>query len=370
MNDCTANDIQSKLDEITKYFNTELRKVKTELQSAKETSHLNMIHFNGQMKNVSSHFDTALKNVKTELKESKEILRVKNDQFDGELKIVKSELKSSKETLEIKTDHFEKEIEKLKIDLKASKEMLRVQSVHFNWELRKVKTELRSSKTNFDQLQRENARLKENLENASKIQDNLMSKIENLAQSNSQAIANVKTTSQSSQRIFQASLVKLKRENVLLKKKFETVSENLGNVSTKIQTVAQSSSKEQIFFDYYLGHHMTSTGEKIVKFDRPMAVSATKIYDESTGKVTIKEDGLYYFYVHGYPYEKSRLFDLYIYVDDEDACGAYKKDGTRASLSCAIVRHLKRGQQIYITKYNKLYGSSYQDTGFLGFKLQ
>ena len=118
---------------------------------------------------------------------------------------------------------------------------------------------------------------------------------------------------------------------------------------------------------------MTSTGRyEIVKFDVPRAVSATKIYDESTGKVTIEEDGVYYFYAHGLPYEKSGSFYLYIYVDDEAACSAFKEDGTRAHMSCAIVRHLKRGQTIYVIKYNKLLGagSSYPNTGFLGFKLQ
>ena len=68
-----ATDFESKLAEITQHFTTELRKVKADLQTSKETSHLNTIHFNGQMKNVSSHFDTALKKVQTELKESKKI---------------------------------------------------------------------------------------------------------------------------------------------------------------------------------------------------------------------------------------------------------------------------------------------------------
>ena len=384
-----ATDFESKLDEITQHFTAELRKVKSELQSAKETAHLNTVHFNGQMKNVSSHFDTALKNVQTELKESKETLQLKSDQFDEELKIVKSELKSSKEILERKTDHYEEEIEQLKIELKSSKETLQLQTVHFNEELRKVKNELRSSKTSLDQLKRENALLKENQENASKNQDNLMTKIENLDQSSSLEIArvktdlksskerlnlssvrlnreieNVKTTSQSSQRRLQASLGELEREIVLIEI-------NLENVSSRIQTLAQSSSKEPIYFDYTLGHHMTSTGVEIVKFDVPMAVSPTKIYDRSTGKVTIEEDGLYYFYVHGQPYEKSDYFNLNIYVDDEKACRAYKEDGTKANMSCAIVRHLKRGQKIYVQKKNKLYGrASYPNTGFLGFKLQ
>ena len=392
-----GNDFESKLDEITQHFTTELRKVKSELKSAKETSHLNTIHFNGQMKNVSSYFDTALKKGQTELKESKETLRLKTDEFDEELKIVKSELQSSKEILERKTDHYEEEIEKLKIDVKSSKETLQLQNVRFNGDLGKVKTELRSSKTSLDRLQRENAWLKDNLENASKNQDNLMTKIANLDQSSSrefkrmkteletskksfqlknddlnEQIENVKTESQSSQ----ASLIQLQRENVFLKKRFETTSENLGNVSYQIQTLARSSSKEPIFFDYTLEHHMTSTGYEIVKFDRLMAVSATKIYDRSTGKVTIKEEGLYYFYAHGLPLEKSGVFYLNIYVDDEAACRAWKNDGTDAHMSCAIVRHFKRGQTIYVKKSNKLYGTylnggrSYPHTGFLGFKLQ
>ena len=371
-----ANDFESKLGEITKHFTNELRKVKSELQTAKETSHLNMIHFNGQMKNVSTHFDTALKNVQTELKESKETLQLKSDHFDEELKIVKSELKSSKEILERKTEHFEEEIEKLKIELKSSKESFRLKTDNFEDELRKVKTELRSSRTSLYQLQRENARLRENQENASKNQDNIMSKIEILAESSSQEIENVKTASQSSQRKLQASLVQLQRENVLLKKNLETASKNLESVSTKIEIIDQSSSKEPIFFDYTLEHHMTSTGYEIVKFDRLMAVSATKIYDRSTGKVTIKEEGLYYFYAHGLPLEKSGVFYLNIYVDDEAACRAWKNDGTDAHMSCAIVRHFKRGQTIYVKKSNKLYGTylnggrSYPHTGFLGFKLQ
>ena len=253
-----AIDFESKLDEITKHFTTELRKVKTELQSAKETLHLSTIHFNGEIQNL------------------------------------KTELKSSKETLELKTVHFEEE-------------------------LRKVKTELRSSKTSLDQLQRENARLKGNLENASKNQDYLMS---------------------------------------------------------EVKTLAQFSSKEPTFFDYTLRNKMNSTGLEIVKFDRSRAVSATKIYDESTGKVTIEEDGLYYFYAHGRPCDKSNKFILYIYVDDEIGCTAYKEDGTMAHMSCAIVRHLKRGQQIYVKKINKLFGTYfsvdgnyYPHTGFLGLKL-
>ena len=70
-----TNDFASKLDEITQHFNFELKKVKTELQSTKETLLLNTNHFNGEIQNL------------------------------------KTELKSSKETLELKTDHFEKEIE-------------------------------------------------------------------------------------------------------------------------------------------------------------------------------------------------------------------------------------------------------------------
>ena len=99
MSDCIANDFESKLDEITQHFNSELRKVKTELQTSKETLHLNMIHFNGQMKNVSSYFDTALKKVQTELKESKEILELKTDHFDEEMKNVKSALQSTQKSL-------------------------------------------------------------------------------------------------------------------------------------------------------------------------------------------------------------------------------------------------------------------------------
>ena len=111
---------------------------------------------------------------------------------------------------------------------------------------------------------------------------------------------------------------------------------------SEMGTLAKSSANEPIFFHYTLGHSMNSTGADIVKFDTPKAISPKRIYDESTWKVTIEEEGLYYFYVHCLP------------VD----------------MSCAIVRHLKRGQQIYVRKNNKLFGSSYPHTGFLGFKLQ
>ena len=212
------------------------------------------------------------------------------------------------------------ELRKVKTELESSKESLHLTTIHFNWEiknitseLKKVKTELESSKTSLEQLQRENAWLKENLENASKNQDNIM---------------------------------------------------------TKIDSFAHSSSQEEIFFDYGLGNSMTSSGWEIVKFDRPRAVSTIKIYDDSTGKVIIEEGGLYYFYTHGLPYEKSEWFSLYIYVDDERACQASKSDGTSAHMSCAIVRQLKRGQQIYVKKYNGLFGHSDPYTGFVGFRLQ
>ena len=209
-------------------------------------------------------------------------------------------------------------IEKMKNELKSTKDSLQLQIIPLNGDMRKVKTELRSSKTSVDQLQGENARLKENLEKASKNQDIITSKIETLAHEH-----------------------------------------------------AQSSSKEPIFFDYTLEHHMTSTEKfETVKFDRLRAVSLKKIYDRSTGKVTIEEDGLYYFHVHGLPYEKSGLFWLFIYVDGEQACNAFKEDGTRAHMSCAFVRHLKRGQKIYVQKFNRLFGDSDPQTGFLGFKLQ
>ena len=351
-----ANDFESKLGEITQNFTAELKKVKTEVLSTKETLYLNTLHFNGEMKNVSSYFDTALKD----------------------------------------------EIEKLKTDLKWSKETLQRQTVHFNEELRKVKGELRSSKRSLNEMQRENSRLRENLENGSKTQDIIMSNIQIIARTSMQEIEKLKTeltsskesfqlkndhfdeemikmktdlrssketldlksvhfnreiekvkaASQSSQTRLKASLVQLQRENALLKKILDTASEN------------------QIYFDYSLSDHMTSTGYEIVKFDVPRAVSSKKIYDESTGKVTIEEAGLYYFFVHGYPYEESDVFYLEMYIDDEEACSAWKRDGTKAHMSCAIVRDLKTGQQIYVKKYNKLYGSNYPATGFSGFKLQ
>ena len=284
MNDCVANEFESKIDQITQHFASELKKIKTELQVSKETSHLNMIHFNGQMENVTSHF---------------------------------------------------------------------------HGELEKVKTELESSKISLDQLQRENAWLKENLENASKNQLNITSKIENLAESSSQEFKKVKSELQSSKESF-----------------FAALNRRVGHVRTILRTrldQLQSDNarlKEPIFFDYTLENHMTSTGFEIVKFDRPRAVSATKIYDRSTGKVTIEDDGVYFFYAHGYPYDRSDWLTLYIYVDDEKACVASKTDGTRAHMSCAFVRHLKRGQQIYVKKDKRLFGSRNPDTGFLGFKLQ
>ena len=206
------------------------------------------------------------------------------------------------------TKHFTEEIRKIKIELKASKETIQLNTA----QLEKVNTELESSKTSLDQLQRENAWLKENPEKTSKNQDIIMSKIESLS---------------------------------------------------------QSSSQEAIYFDYSLGSSMTSTGREIVKFDRPRAVSPTKIYDASTGIVTIEEEGLYYFYAHGFPYDEYGDFILEIYVDDELACTAYKGYGL-THMSCAIVRHLKRGQQIHVKKSKKLIGDIYCTTGFLGFKLQ
>ena len=223
------------------------------------------------------------------------------------------------EKIEEVTRNFAEQMLKVKNELEAAKETNQLNMLHFNGEIKKVKTELQStkesSKTSLEQLQRENVRLKEHLESASKNQDNIMSKIESLA---------------------------------------------------------HSSSKEPIYFDYTLGNHMTSTDFAIIKFDVPRAVSPTKIYDRSTGKVTIDEDGLYFFYVHGFPYEKNDGFGIYMYVDDERACQAYKEDGTRAHMSCAIVRHLKRGQTIYVKKYKKLRGGDRLNphTGFLGFKLQ
>lgn len=222
------------------------------------------------------------------------------------------------------TENFNDQLRKIKTEfgtkLKSSKETLHLTTINFNWEiknvtseLQKVKRELESSKTSLEQLQRENALLKENLENTSKNHDNIM---------------------------------------------------------TKIDSFAHYSSQEEIFFDYGLGNSMTSSGWEIVKFDRPRAVSTTKIYDDTTGKVTIEEGGLYYFYTHGLPLEKSDWFSLYIYVDDERACQASKNDGTSAHMSCAIVRKLKSGQQIYVKKYNGLFGHSDPYTGFVGFKLQ
>lgn len=134
--------------------------------------------------------------------------------------------------------------------------------------------------------------------------------------------------------------------------------------------MAQSSSQEAIYFDYGLKNHTLSSGWKTVKFDIPRAVSPTKIYDSSTGKVTIEEPGLYYFYIHTLPYDTLGEFYLFIYVDDERACKAFKIDGIKNHMSCAIVRYLKRGQQIFVKTTDKIFNSFYSSTGFLGFKLQ
>ena len=85
LNSNTANDFESKLDEITDYFNRELRKVKTELQTAKETLHLNTIHYNGEILNL-----------RTELKSSKE----SSVYFNGELRKFKTELRPSKTNID------------------------------------------------------------------------------------------------------------------------------------------------------------------------------------------------------------------------------------------------------------------------------
>ena len=295
METCISNNFDEKIEEITRNFAEQMLKVKNELQMAKETNQLNMLHFNGEIKKI-----------KTELQSTKETLRLKTAEHNAEIKNLTSNFHG--ELKKVKT-----ELEKVQTELKGSRDTLQLKNSQFDAEIKIVKNELKSSKTALDQLQRENALLRENQENASKNQDNLMSEIE---------------------------------------------------------TLAQSGSKEPIFFDYSLRSYMTSTGTEIVKFDDPMAVSATKIYDRSTGKVNIEEDGLYYFYVHGLPYEKSDSFYLEIYVDGERACKAYKEDGTRAHMSCAIVRHFKRGQTIYVRKYNKLTGNSGPHTGFLGFKVQ
>jgi len=286
---CVSNDFAEKIEEVTRNFAEQMLKVKNELEAAKETNQLNMLHFNGE-----------LKKVKTELQSTKESLRLKTAEHNAEIKNL--------------TSNFHGQLKKLQTELEGSRETLQLKNGQFDAEIKIVKNELESSKTTLDQLRRENALLKKNQEKASKNQD---------------------------------------------------------IITSKIESFDLSSSKEPLFFDYTLGHSMTSTGRReIVKFDRPRAVSATKIYNKYTGKVTIEEDGLYYFYAHGLPYEKSGSFYLYIYVDNEAACTAHKEDGTRAHMSCAIVRHLKRGQTIYVQKDKKLFGNSYPNTGFLGFKLQ
>ena len=205
------------------------------------------------------------------------------------------------------------------------------------------------------------------------ISEDFEAKIDEVTSHFNTEIKKIKTELQSSQASLQvntASLVQLQRENAWLKENFHATTKNLENITSQVQLGSESSSEEAIYFDYGLKTHMTSTGTEVVKFDYQRAVSTTKIYDETTGKVTIPVDGRYYFYVHGLPYEKSGWFSLYIYVDDELACKAYKDDGTRANMSCAIVRHFKRGQTIYVKKSNKLSGSGNPYTGFLGFKIQ
>ena len=131
MNDCVANEYESKLDEITQNFNSELKKIKSELQFG---SHLNFKHFKGQMKNVQAqlkrqkessqreklHFIDEIKRVKLELEAQKKSSQLKNDNFDQEMEKMKTELKEAKENLEMKTGNFEEEIRKLKNNLKSS----------------------------------------------------------------------------------------------------------------------------------------------------------------------------------------------------------------------------------------------------------
>ena len=155
----------------------------------------------------------------------------------------------------------------------------------------------------------------------------------------------------------------------MLKENLETSSKNLENISPNIPTVAQSSSKEPIYFDYGLRNH-TLSGWKTVKFDIPRAVSPTKIYDSLTGKVTLEEPGLYYFYFHTLPYDKRGSFYIHLKVDSERACEVQKAEGIKHNMSCAIIRYLKRGQQIFVTTSAKIFNSYYSHTGFLGFKLQ
>ena len=375
METCVSNDFDKKIEEVTRNFAEQMLEVKNELEAAKETNQLNMLHFNGEIKKI-----------KTELQSTKESLRLKTAEHNAEIKNLTSNFHG--ELKKVKT-----ELEKVQTELKGSKEILQVKTGQFDAEIEIVKKELESSKTTLDQLRRENALLRENQENATKNQDNIVSKIDKIAQSSSQEIEKIKTELKSTKETLQLQIVhlngdmkkvktelrssktrldQLQHENARLKENLVNVSKNQENLMTRIENLARSSSKEPIFFDYSLGNHMTSTGKfEIVKFDRPRAVSATKIYNESTGKVTIEEDGLYFFYAHGSPYEKSGEFNLYIYVDYEMACRAYKEDGTRAHMSCAIVRHLKRGQTIYVQKWNKLQGDRWNPhTGFLGFKLQ
>ena len=92
---CVSNDFAEKIEEVTRNFAEQILKVKNELEAAKETNQLNMLHFNGEIKKV-----------KTELQSTKESLRLKTAEhnaeiknltsdFHGELKIVKTKLEKS-----------------------------------------------------------------------------------------------------------------------------------------------------------------------------------------------------------------------------------------------------------------------------------
>ena len=194
------------------------------------------------------------------------------------------------------------------------------------------------------------------------------------------------------------SVAQIRKENVMLTEKQQTVSENQQIMSEKLSSVQRESSEgfdkvsgliedalaqfttaqsisgqenDPIYFEYGLKNHLTETSSwEIVKFDVPRAVSQQNPYDPSSGKVTIAVEGVYYFYVQVLPHESSKDMQLDINIGNVPACRTYKESG-RASMSCAIIRHFSIGQEIYVKHKNKVYYGTdgNQFTGFLGFKL-
>ena len=58
---------------------------------------------------------------------------------------------------------------------------------------------------------------------------------------------------------------------------------------------------EDWHFDYWLGSDMATNKREIVKFDRKESESANRPYNPSTGKVVIREPGVYFFTASAFP---------------------------------------------------------------------